>query len=322
MIPQDMIARYAQDVARRLPTQMRADVHAELQTLLMDSLSERAADGAPTEAMATELLVSFGAPRDVALRYHAPSAIIEPADAHLFSKIAFGLLIALGVLAISVILSAPHATESAWRQIASEVARDAVRSSLLLLGLLLAVFWAWGAARRANPGPMAWKPRALPPVRDPDHINRLGNAAALAAWTLGFLILMQPVAFFDVLWGGRSPPALQQAFAYDDSFSRERAPVLWGLLGASLLLYAWATAEGRWRKLTRRIEWGLSAAIGLVSVAIILAGDIFVAAPTDQAMKFWMALFAGITLIDAWRQIRELRSGPNSPPVAGATAPS
>ena len=317
MTPQDMIARYAQDVARRLPKQMRADVRAELEALLMDSLRERAASGAPTEAMATELLVSFGAPREVALRYHAPPAIIEPADTALFSKIAFGLLIALGVLAISVILSAPHASQSEWRLIANGVAEGYVRSSLLVLGILFALFWLLGAARRAHPGLMAWKPGSLPPVRDPDQINRLGAVAALAAWALGFLILMQPVASFDLLWGGQAPAALRDAFAYDETFSRARAPILWSVLAASLLVYAWATVEGRWRKLTHRIILGLSAAIGLVSMWVILAGAIFEAPMTDQATKFWMALIAGFTLIDVWRRIGEEWSERMSPPMAG-----
>ncbi len=322
MMPQDMIARYAHDVARRLPKRMRADVQAELQALLMDSLRQRAAGGAPTEAMATELLVSFGAPREVALRYHAPSAIIDPVDAGLFSKIAFGLLIALGVLAISMILSAPHATQSEWRLIAYGVAQDYVRSSLLVLGVLLLVFWLLGAVRRIYPGLLAWRPRSLPPVRDPDQINRLGAAAAVTAWTLGFLILMQPVAFFDVLWGGQTPAAMRHSFAFDETFSRTRAPILWFVLGASLLLYAWATVEGQWRKLTRRIDLGLSVAIGLVSTWIILAGPIFAAAPTDQIMKFGMAVNAGFTLIDVWRRIGEERSEQTAPPMAGASAPS
>lgn len=316
MTPHDMIARYAQAVARRLPRPMRADVQAELQALLMDGLRERAGDGAPTEQMAMELLVSFGAPREVALRYHAPPAIIEPADTALFSKIAFGLLIALGVLAISVILSAPHATEAEWRLIGDGVARDFVNSSLLVLGVLFALFWLLGAVRRMRPEVLTWKPASLPPVRDPDQINRLGWAAAVTAWTLGFLILMQPVAFFDLLLGGQSPAALRHALAYDETFSRERAPILWLALGAHLLLYAWATVEGRWRKLTRRIDLGLSAAVCIVSVWVILAGDIFEAAPADQAMKFWMALFAGYAVIEVWRQIREQKSEPNSPPMA------
>jgi hypothetical protein len=316
MTQHDMIARYAQAVARLLPRAMRADVHAELQALLMDSLRERAAGGAPTEQMATELLVSFGAPRDVALRYHSPAAIVDPADAGLFRKIAFGLLIALGVLAISVILSAPHATEAEWRLIANGVAEDYVRSSLLVLGILFALFWLLGAARRMYPGLTAWKPGVLPPVRDPDQINRLGAVAALAAWALGFLILMQPVASFDLLWGGQAPAALRHAFAYDETFTRERAPLLWITIGAGLLVYAWATVEGRWRKLTRRIDLAIAASIGLASMWIIMAGAIFVAAPTNQAMKFWMALIAGFMLLDVWRRIGEERGEPDAPPMA------
>lgn len=322
MTPQDMIARYAQAVAQRLPRRMRADVHAELQELLMESLRERAAGGAPTEQMAADLLTSFGAPRDAALRYHAPPAIIEPADTRLVTKIALGLFVALTVLAISVILSASHATEAEWRLIANQVQEDYVRSVLIVLGLLFGFFWILGAVRRARPGPLVWKPASLPPVRDPDQVNRLAAAAAFTAWTVGFLILMHPVAFFDLLWGGRTPAALRDAFAYDATFSRERAPVLWGVLSASLTVYAWAAIEGQWRKLTRRIDLGLSAAIGLVSMWAILSGPIFAAPMTDEAMKFWTALIAGFTLVDVWRRLGEERSEPSAHPMNGVSARS
>lgn len=322
MTPQDMIARYVQAVARRLPRRMRADVSAELQELLLESLHERAGDGAPTERMAADLLTSFGPPREAALRYHAPPAIIEPADTRLFTKIALVLFIALSVLAISVILSAPHTTEAEWRQIADHVRDDYVRSALIMLGLLFGFFWLLGTVRRAHPGPLAWKPASLPPVRDPDQINRLGAAAAFASWTVGFLILMQPVTFFDLVSGGHTPPALRDAFAYDDIFLRYRAPVLWRLLGAALLVYAWATIEGRWRKLTRRIDLGVGAAIALVSLWTIIAGPIFTAPATDQAMKFWTALIAGFMLVDIWRRISEERSEPTPPSIHGASAMS
>jgi hypothetical protein len=190
--------------------------------------------------MAADLLTSFGAPREAALRYHAPPAIIEPADTRLFTQIALILFIALSVLAVSVILSAPHATTAEWRQIADRVQDDYVRSSLIMLGALFGSFWLLGAVRRARPRPLVWKPASLPPVRDPDQVNRLGAAAALAAWTVGFLILMRPVAFFDLITSGHTAPALRDAFAYDATFSHDRAPFLWGVLSASLLVFAWA----------------------------------------------------------------------------------
>ncbi len=307
MTPQDLIERYVQAVARRLPRRMRADVATELRTLITDSVNERAAGRAPDEQTVSDYLVALGAPAALALSYCAPPVIVEPRDAPLFTKLASGLLIALAVLAASVILAAPHEASNDWQAIAASVTNQYLIAALQVLGLLLVVFWLLGAARRRHLWLAAWTPRSLPAIHDPDQVNRAGYIAALAAWSLGFLVLMQPVAAFDLLFGGQAPEALRHAFTYDETFSRARAPVLWSLLAASLILFAWATIEGRWRKLTRQLELVASMLICIVSVWVILAGDIFQAAQTDQTMKFGMALTAGFSAIEVWRQIREER---------------
>ena len=314
MTPQDMIERYVHAVARRLPGSMRADVGAELRELIADGLSERAAGREADEKLAGDYLISLGSPASLALRYSAPTPIIEAIDARVFTKLAVGLVLALGVLAISVILSAPHASDAAWRVTAATVSNDYAQSLLEVLGFLLVVFWMLGRARRTYPGLSAWKPQALLPVSDPDRINRPGAVAALAAWSLGFVILMQPVHAFDLLWGGQAPAALRQAFAFDESFIQTRAPILWLVLGASLVLYAWAAIEGRWRKLTRQLGLALSAVLCLVSVWVIIGGDIFQSDTANQTMKFAMALIAGFTLIDIWRQFREETTDRTAPP--------
>ena len=67
----DLIDRYVHEVGEHLPYRLRADVEAELRSLLMDALEERAgAAGRPPDAeLAAVVLREFGAPRDVAQRY-------------------------------------------------------------------------------------------------------------------------------------------------------------------------------------------------------------------------------------------------------------
>ena len=322
MTPKDLVERYVQDVARRLPREMRADVAAELRDLMMDSVNERAGGREPDAALVKDFLMSFGAPAEVALRYHAAPAIIEPVDARLFVKLALALLLALGVLTISVAFAAPHLSPSELRLASHKLAKDAVELAFLILGVLVALFWLLGAARRLYPRLAAWDPAALPPVRDPDHINRIGYALAIGFWTLGLFILVRPIGLFDLLMSGRTPPALQHAFAYDDAFSRQRAPLLWALLGCQILAIAWATLEGRWRPLTRRVNVGVAIALCAVMGWVVLAGDIFQAAPANQTMKFATALLWGFTLIDTWQKFIDVRHEQKARPFTAASAPS
>jgi hypothetical protein len=298
MTPDDLIQRYAHAVASRLPLPMQADVRAELHALLHDDIQALAGDEEPTLKLVEERIMAFGAPQEVALRYHQPAPIIEAVDARLFSKLALGLILGLGILTLSIGMSSPDQT-AAQLQVGL---RDAI---FLVLGVMLALFWGLGALRRAQPKLFAWKPTKLPAVRDPDQVSRPLALSALVAGSVGLLILMNPIAFFDLLLNGQSPAALVNAFTYNDQFLSERAPFLWSILTLGLLIYGFAAIEGRWRPLTRTIALGCSLAIALISLCVVLVGPIFVAVPTDQSMKFWVALIAGVTCVDVWLKWRD-----------------
>lgn len=299
MTPDDMIQRYAYAVAKRLPVSMQADVRAELHALLHEDIQALAGDDAIPLKLVEERIVAFGPPSEVALRYHRPAPIIELVDTGLFVKLALGLILGLTVLALSIGVSSSGQTASQLQ----DGLRDAI---FVVLGFLLACFWALGVLRRAQPKLFAWKPNKLPAVRDPDIISRPLAVSALVAGSMGLLILMDPISFFDLLLGGQSPSTLAHAFTYDRQFLSERAPLLWIMLTFSLLILALATIEGRWRPITRKVALGLSLVVAVISLWVVLAGPIFVAAPTDQSMKFWVALIAGITCVDIWLKWRDL----------------
>lgn len=299
MTPDDMIQRYAHAVASHLPYTMRAEVSAELYALLHDEIQELAITGAPTISQVEERLLNFGPPKEVALRYHRSAPIIEAVDTRLFAKLALGLVLGLTVLALSIGLSSPERGTQALE----EGLKDAI---FLVLGILLVCFWAFGALRRAQPKFFAWRPASLPAVRDPDLVSRPLALSAIAAGSAGLLILMNPIGFFELLLGGQIPNMLVQAFTYNDQFLGERAPVLWIALALGLLTFAVAAIEGRWRHLTRKLALGLSLLIAVISLWVVIAGPIFVATPTDQSMKFWVALIAGVTCIDVWLKWRDL----------------
>jgi hypothetical protein len=234
------------------------------------------------------------------LRYHAPSAIIEPADARLFTSLATALLGGFALLAISVVLSAPHASLVEWRAVANQAAREYMLLALQILGLLVASFWMLGALRRRYPQWAPWKPSDLPPLADPDRVNRIGCLLLALAGACGTLALVNPAWLLEVFFGGRAPAPALQAFTYNPDFAHVRAPVLFSCIGLNLLLFVWVAIDGRWRELTRRIELGLTLSICAIMAWSVLAGDILQSQPADQLMKLAMALCSGFALSNAW----------------------
>ena len=65
-----VIDSYVDDVVRRLPRALRAEISAELRGLLSEMLDARAAanDGIADDATVLAMLHAFGAPEDVADR--------------------------------------------------------------------------------------------------------------------------------------------------------------------------------------------------------------------------------------------------------------
>ncbi len=304
----EMIARYAGAVAQRLPHRMRADVSAELKALLTEGLEAKSAGRAPDKTTARTLLAGFGAPAAAALAYHAPAPVIDPRDSRLFGKIAVVIVAALAILGLSVALSEPGAAGDPT--IGARVANETVDAVLQCLGALLVVFWAVGAVRRRLPQ-SNWSPRALPPVRDPDAVNRPLTALAVLFWLVGLAILaIGPATLIAQAMGASAPAPLLNAFAYDSAFLAERATILWVALAISILVFALPAIAGRRTRATRIVDALATLAISALLFEIVLAGDIFAAEPANQYMKLAMALFGGWGFIDgAAALLRETRNG-------------
>jgi hypothetical protein len=76
----ELLDRYVHEVGRNLPCAQRADVVAEIRSLLSDSLDARAAEtGQPIDtAAAIDAVRAFGKPDEVAARYWTTRHLIGP----------------------------------------------------------------------------------------------------------------------------------------------------------------------------------------------------------------------------------------------------
>jgi len=291
MNAQELIEAYVDDVVRRLDRKRRNDVGVELRALLADELKAQATDtGRPADVtMAMELLRRFGRPEDVATRYRAPGfPIVDAADAPAFVKLS-----AIGMALVWIV-----------GLIATFKPGGSNRLSTWWMTFGLGAFWwpgflvvcsgiaAW--VRRRFPVADEWKPRVI----DRDRIYRPGWVLAIAFFMLGTIWLMAPAQFVEQFTGGRLAPAFYQSLVYDATFRQLRLPLLLMLLTSHLALYAALVVQGRWRRVTRRLDILLSATISALLIWSLAAGRIFQSDATNGITRGALALVILIVLWD------------------------
>ena len=279
-----LVESYIADVVKHLPRSQRADVAAELRSLLADELAERGRDHA------RDLLVGFGRPAEVAARYGPPRTVIDPADSRRFIRLS---VIGVAVIWIGGALSAD--TFRIWWE-------EYAVAALVWPGALVIGFATTAWVRRRWPHRAAWKPPRRPP-RDPDHVNRLGWSAALVFFVAGTVTLVFAQPLLDLVTGGGAPGVL----TYDETFARRIAPWLLTLMVTHLVFLGVLVVKGRWTARLRRIDAALGLAICGVMTWAIVAGPVYTARAADEAAKGISALIVLVSLVGLAVTARRLR---------------
>lgn len=285
----DLLDRYLAEVERQLPKAERADVAAELRSLLGETLAERAAEapGGPSEDLTIAVLREFGRPEAVAERYGQPRrGLVSPANYPAYLLV---LKIVLGIVtlvyAVSLALWAGFGGTGSERMLGalsagsldraagdffvalSRAAFGYVGTLLTNIGLVTVIF---AGIERAEPRPVeeaTWDPRDLPQIEDPDRLDRndlLFEIVVLVAALVIFNMLLRwqgpLIAFHDgsITVMGRFTPAMLAL-----------VPWINGLWIAELALNLFVLARGRWNPGTRLLDIGINLA-SLILLAAIL----------------------------------------------------
>lgn len=302
----EVIESYVTDVALRLPRKLRNDVAFELRALLSEELQGRAeaAGREPDAAMATELVLAFGRPGDVAARYRPTLTIIDPADGQGFLRatvIGLGIIWGLGLLA-----QLRQPIDSGW-DLLSVLGRwwgGSVIPSLWWPGLLVVGFGLSAWARRRWPQAGEWKPRAE------DHIpgNRVGLVLGIVGIVCGVYVLLEPTWLLDLFWGGKAAPAAYDALTYTDSFRQRQAPWILLLLLLNIPMFLVMIVQGRCSATMRRFELVHSLALCAVLAWTVLDGPVFMTSVSDKTTKAFLVLITVVTLvhlgISRYRRVR------------------
>ena len=316
MDPKVLIESYVDDVVRRLPRRQRADVGAELRSLLSEELAARAADGPPDEAMTLALLRGIGRPEDVAERYaDGGFTIIRPSEASRFTWLALGgvaLQWALSLPAEMLDRKAMGGAPGSIGDVAYHFERWWLGPGLGALWwpgflIVLVIIVAW--IRRRWPEGEAWAP---PRVLDPDRVNRPLTAVGLSAWAAYMVFLALAPSLTP-----RLPGPLAMAFAFDDGFLRSKAVWLFPVWLCDYAVHVAVFLQGRWKRSLRRASQIAGLALSAV-LGWFASGTIFQAKAADDITRLILLLLAvlcgAMLALRFWRDFSDSRGLPYPAP--------
>lgn len=256
-----MIDRYVYEVGRHLPSKNREDIQMELRSLLQDMVDEQTADSStsPSTKVVAEILREFGSPEAIAARYRPEQVLI---GAQLFPYYKLVITIVLTIVAVVHLFGVLYVL---WQGQTADLGSSLLsslfsfgRTAFVNLGLITAVF---AIVERVEGGELAleqkktadWDPYQLPPVKDPDRIDRFEMIIGImfaALFIVAFNFFFDVIGFIDFTGEDRGIiPLLATEF-------RQQVPWLTASWILDSLLKVVVLAQGRWHRLTRWIQVG------------------------------------------------------------------
>lgn len=279
----DLFERYVHEVARGLPKAERADLARELRSMLEDALAERRAlvPGEDPETAALEVLVELGPPDRMAERYGQPRrSLIGPESYPAYAtvlKVVLGIVTVLYAVAIVLSVAFAPAPATGFFELILKAAFDLGQVALVNFGLVTLIFAGIERAERAQPEAKRaaeiepWDPRELPPIVDPERLDR-GDLVFEIAFLLVLLVVLN-----TGLRAGGSSGALA-VFGSLTPAMEALVPWLNGVMLVELTLNVFVLARGRWQRWTRALDIG----VNLVWL-VLLAAMLRLPAMVDQA---------------------------------------
>ncbi len=252
----EMIDRYVNEVGEHLPRKSRADIEMELRSLLLDALEEQG-DGEASPKIAAEVLREFGHPEEIAAQYRPEQVLI---GAKLFPTYQVVITITLSVIGVLHLLGLGFVL---WQSSGAEYLDKLLsfifsfgRSAIINAGivtLIFAIIERVAGESLEMPGKQAktWDPLALPPVKDPDRIDRTEMLVGIF-FTIAFLSWLN---FFPNWFGGAEVGETGSGIlALFTAVFLQQIPWFTASLVLDLVLKTAVLLQGRWNRATRWLE--------------------------------------------------------------------
>jgi hypothetical protein len=284
----ELIDRYIHEVGRHLPRANREDIKLELKSLLLDTIEEQTADSGqpPTTKMVAEYLREFGKPEEIAAQY-GPEQILIGNELFPYYRVVLTvvLVIAGAVHLLGLVFEFIQNNPVNIGQATLNLLLSFGQTALINVGLITLIFAGLqrlnGVEFKLEPEKAAdWDPYQLPPVEDPDRIDRFELIAGIFFATLfiiAFNFFYEYIGFIDLGGDDRGViPFLSEAF-------RPHVPWLTASFALDALLKIVVLVQGRWNKGTRWIQLAVEG-FGIFVLYRIVVSDIISTVPFFTTM--------------------------------------
>lgn len=252
----EMIDRYVNEVGENLPRKMRADIEMELRSLLLDALEERAGEE-PSAKETAALLQEFGSPEAMAGQYRPHESLIGP---KLFPTYKVVVTITVSIIGVLHLLLLGL---TLWQSGGDDLIGGMLdmifsfgRSAILNAGIVTLIFAiieraAGDSLELPEKKEKEWDPFSLPPVKDPDRINRGELAVGIF---FGVLFLSWLNVFPNWFGGADFGEGSTGIFVLVTAQFIALVPLFSASLLLDVLLKTAVFIQGRWNRVTRWLE--------------------------------------------------------------------
>jgi hypothetical protein len=239
----ELVERYVHQVGRYLPKKERADIEAELRSLIQDQLDDRFG-GSPSQADVATVLAEFGKPSEMAASYNRDQYLVGP-DLYPYMMMVMRyvwVIIPTIVLFLNLFGALIDSRQESWLELLVETLGSILQTTLIawaLVVLIFAILQHVIAEIKAEMEP--FNPVDLPKVDDPHSVDRFETIFGIV---FGAIVTLIFVYFLHV--GG-----LTLRFNLSDPGDVIPVPPIWLLLlildgVAMLILSAWVVWRARW----------------------------------------------------------------------------
>ena len=256
----EMIDRYVNEVGGKLPRKMRADIEMELRSLLLDALEEQSG-GEPTPKETAAFLLEFGHPDKIAAQYRPEEVLIGSKLFPIYKIVVTVTVSIIGVLHLLWLgLALWQGNGADWLDTVLNLVVSFGRSAILNAGIVTLIFAinervAGDSLILPEKRTETWDPFALPPVKDPNRINR---AELIVGIFFGLLFLVWLNFFPDWLGGVNVGEENTGIFVLVTAEFMALIPLFSASLLLDVVLKTAVLIQGRWNRITRWVEVGTS----------------------------------------------------------------
>jgi hypothetical protein len=295
----ELFDRYIKEVGRHLPRRLRTDVEAELHSLLVDSLQDRATEETSLDAAQVDILKEFGPPAKVAAQYTPPHRyLIGPRvfDIYLIvaAVAASGLsLVFLVILPLLTILGEPEPLRAlgSWYVGIVDEYLGAILAGFGSVTLVFAILERIlpESAVEENEEEAEWDPRTLPEIEDHTRIqigSLITETVLLVIALIIFNLFPRWIGLVFAVSVNGAPPRWHSIPLMAPTFFTAYLPLLNALWILTIGLNVVLLRQGRWRLPTRITDLALTVYGGFICCRALSGPPILsTAAITPESLR-------------------------------------